>query len=147
MIVLRPATADDAPDLARIMGDWIDQTPWRPRLHSRDGDLRHLARVIGEMQVTVAHEGEAPLGFLALEGDEVDKLYVDGPARGRGLGKLLLDHAKGQVARLGLWTFQANTGARRFYAREGFCEVRLTDGAGNEEKLPDAWLAWERTEA
>lgn len=99
------------------------------------------------MQVTVAHEGEAPLGFLALEGDEVDKLYVDGPARGRGLGKLLLDHAKGQVARLGLWTFQANTGARRFYAREGFCEVRLTDGAGNEEKLPDAWLAWERTEA
>jgi putative acetyltransferase len=45
--------------------------------------------------------------------------------------------------RLSLWTFQANEGARRFYAREGFAEVRMTEG-DNEEGLPDVLLEWVR---
>ena len=42
---------------------------------------------------------------------------------------------------LTLWTFVANEGARRFYAREGFVEVGRTEGE-NEEGLPDVLLAW-----
>ena len=51
------------------------------------------------------------------------------------------DDAKA-AGHLTLWTFQANDGARRFYAREGFREVEFTDGAGNAEKLPDVRLEW-----
>ena len=40
-----------------------------------------------------------------------------------------------------LWTFVANAPARRFYAREGFVEVRRTGGE-NEEGLPDVLLKW-----
>jgi hypothetical protein len=40
-----------------------------------------------------------------------------------------------------LWTFVANAGARRFYAREGFVEARRTEGE-NEEGLPDVLLTW-----
>ena len=63
-------------------------------------------------------------------------------ARGRGVGKALLDTAKARSDRLELWCFQANAGARRFYAREGLAEVERTDGAGNDEKLPDVRLVW-----
>ena len=41
-----------------------------------------------------------------------------------------------------LWTFQDNAGARRFYDRHGLRAVELTDGAGNEEKMPDVRYAW-----
>ena len=52
--------------------------------------------------------------------------------------------AKARSPRLELWTFQANTRARAFYAREGFAEVKLTDGQGNDEELPDVRMVWNR---
>ena len=41
------------------------------------------------------------------------------------------------ILTVNLWTFQRNTGARRFYERNGFIAVDLTDGASNEEREPD----------
>jgi hypothetical protein len=38
--------------------------------------------------------------------------------------------------------FQRNEDARRFYERQGCVLVELTDGAGNEEREPDALYAW-----
>jgi hypothetical protein len=43
---------------------------------------------------------------------------------------------------LHLWTFQRNAQARRFYEARGFALVEETDGAGNEEKEPDALYLW-----
>ena len=40
-----------------------------------------------------------------------------------------------------LWTFAANTGARRFYERHGFVATRRTDG-DNEEGAPDILYVW-----
>ncbi len=44
--------------------------------------------------------------------------------------------------RLGLWTFAADAGARAFYQCEGFAPVETTDGARNDEGLPDVRQAW-----
>ena len=41
-----------------------------------------------------------------------------------------------------LWVFQKNEGARRFYERHGFELVKLTDGAENMEREPDALYRW-----
>ena len=41
-----------------------------------------------------------------------------------------------------LWVFQRNEGARRFYERHGLRLAALTDGAGNEEREPDARYEW-----
>jgi hypothetical protein len=64
-------------------------------------------------------------------------------AHNAGAGSLLLAKAK-QVRPQGfsLWTFQANLGARRFYERHGLSEARRTDGAQNEENLPDILYEW-----
>jgi RimJ/RimL family protein N-acetyltransferase len=45
---------------------------------------------------------------------------------------------------LQLWVFQRNTRAIRFYEHNGFQKVKETDGALNEEKLPDAMFEWRR---
>jgi GNAT superfamily N-acetyltransferase len=49
---------------------------------------------------------------------------------------------KAREPRLVLWTFQANSAAIAFYLREGFVEIERTDGAGNEEGLPDVRMIW-----
>jgi GNAT superfamily N-acetyltransferase len=64
--------------------------------------------------------------------------------QGRGVGSELLEIAKRSFDRLQLWTFQRNAPARRFYEARGFALVEQTDGAGNEEKEPDARYLWTR---
>lgn len=135
--MLRDATADDVPMMAGVIGDWCREMPWMPKLHSRAEDLSFVSGLLRTHTVRVA-EG---LGFLARQGAVVDALYLSPEGRGRGLGRALLAEVK-VLSLVQLWTFQANTRARAFYLREGFCEVRFTDGSGNDEKLPDVWMEW-----
>ena len=145
---LRPAMANDAAACAAILSEWVAETPWFPKLHSPAGDLAFVTRRITSPEFDVAVAGtkslsEQPAGFLILEEDYVACLYVATANRGQGIGRRLLDHAK--AARpdgLCLWTFQANTGARRFYSREGMVADRFTGGQDNDEGLPDVLFRW-----
>ena len=139
---LSPAKPGDARALARIMADWIDETDWMPKIHTPDDDERFLQRLIRENEVVTLRGWRGPWGFMARDGENVHALYLAPGARSLGWGKRLLDHAKAQSPRLTLWSFQANSGARRFYGREGFVEVEQTDGSGNDEKVPDVRLIW-----
>lgn len=141
---LTPAKSQDAPALALILSDWIDETAWMPKIHTPQEDLRFLHHLIETQDVTVLRNATQPMGFMAQAGDTIHALYLRPPARGMGYGAQFLDQAKSKAAQLDLWTFQANTGARAFYAREGFVEVEETDGAGNDEKQPDVRLRWEQ---
>ncbi|MEM7523800.1 MAG: GNAT family N-acetyltransferase [Pseudomonadota bacterium] len=144
MVTLRPATPVDAPVCAAILNAWIDATPWMPRVHPADDVVRHYREtVFPKRSVTVA-EDEAILGYVAVDAEEneVTSLFVAEGARRRGVGRALLGAAKAErPGGLSLWTFQANEGARRFYAREGFVESRTTEG-DNEERLADVELVW-----
>lgn len=138
--MIRRAEPGDAAGCARILGDWVRETGWLPLLHTREEDLGFLSALIARAEVFVA-EG----GFLVREGEDVLALYLAPEARGRGLGKALMERAKEGRDRLCLWAFAQNEGALRFYAREGFVAVERTDGAGNEAGLPDVRMVWERS--
>ena len=112
-----------------------------PKLHTRAQDVRFLGHLIGSRVVRMEADG---LGFMARLGTEVEALYLAPAARGRGLGKALLEEAKQAETSLTLWCFQANLAARRFYEREGFVEAFRTAGDKNTEHLPDVRLVWER---
>lgn len=142
-ITIRPGTPADALACAAILNDWIDETPWMPRVHSHEDVQRHYRDfVFQKRQVTVAGE-VSPIGYLALDVEEgfITSFFLKGDARGKGMGKRLLDTAKFEADHLQLWTFVANTGAQRFYGREGFREADRSDG-DNEEGLPDILYRW-----
>ncbi len=141
---IRAASLDDAPRIGAILSAWVDEIPWVVRIHSHDDDQVHAAMLVQRGWVSVACLDGAVAGFLARDGGEIHALYVAHGARGRGLGKALLEGAKRQSDRLGLWTFQANRRAQAFYLREGFCEVGRSDGADNDEGLPDIRYEWRR---
>jgi GNAT superfamily N-acetyltransferase len=105
-----------------------------------DDDVRgyFASHIVEHCELWVAEQDGALAGILVLDGEFVDQLYVDPGLTGRGTGSALLAVAKRERPQgLRLWTFQANAGARRFYERHGFVEVRRTDGRDNEERAPD----------
>lgn len=95
-----------------------------------------------ESELWIAERNGAPVGFAALRGDWLDHLYVEPSAQGRGVGEALLAKAKRRRSELHLRVFERNTGARAFYERSGFALVGASDGADNEERLPDLHLRW-----
>lgn len=115
-----------------------------PRIHTSEQDQAFGRWLIDMTDVTVARLQSDVVGFLARRSDVIHALYVAFDMRGQGIGQHLLDHAKAHRHRLQLWTFQANTGARHFYENNGFREKMLTDGQGNDEKLPDVQMIWSR---
>lgn len=142
MIQLRPARSTDAGRLGAILSDFTDDTHWLPRIHSRAQDLAHMDDMIERGWVTVAQTAQNTAGFLARDAQMIHALYLCAKARNQGIGKALLDHAKSHQPNLELWTFQANTGAQRFYKREGFVEITRTAGHSNDEQLPDIRYTW-----
>lgn len=144
MTSLRAARDLDAGAVGDILSAFIDGTEWMPRLYSRAEDVAHAARLIARGWVTVAeHEGRV-LGFVARDGAEIDALYVADAAQRQGIGRALIRKMQTQEARLMLWTFQANLRAQAFYLAHGFQEEARTDGAENDEGLPDIRYVWER---
>jgi GNAT superfamily N-acetyltransferase len=115
-----------------------------PSIHSEDDVGGWMGGVVAERETWLAESGAREvMGLLVLDGGWIDQLYVDPGLLGHGIGSRLLEVAKRERPEgLLLWTFVANSGAQRFYARHGFIEVRRTDGSGNEEGAPDIQLAW-----
>jgi len=147
-VQVRQARADEKDVLARIFRRSRSGMTYVPPVPEE-----HLPLIAGHIaeheEVWLAEEDGRPLGFLAIDrsrlnGWEVlEKLYVEPDVQNRGIGTALLDQAKAlRPDGLVLWVFQKNVGARRFYERHGFHLVKLTDGAENMEREPDALYRW-----
>jgi ribosomal protein S18 acetylase RimI-like enzyme len=144
-IRIREADPQDTKTCAMILQNWIDRTPWLPKLHTLEETERFMfGALFKENTVLMAETGAKPCGYLAINAEGfVPSFTLAEEFRGRGIGSVLLDAAKGlHPTGLSLWTFVANEGARRFYARHGFREVRRTDGSRNEGRLPDILFEW-----
>ena len=68
-------------------------------------------------------------------------------AWGQGVGTRLLDTVRAASPdKLALYVFQRNVRARRFYEAQGFTLRALGTGATNEEREPDAYYEWHRSD-
>jgi len=140
--MIRDATPDDAAAIGELFVRARDEMSYLPRIPD-DVRPRLGGLILGRSELSVAEDETGILGFAGLSGNELSHLYTDPPAQNRGVGTALLEHAKRlRPDGLELWVFQRNDGARRFYERHGFELVRLTDGAANMEREPDALYAW-----
>jgi GNAT superfamily N-acetyltransferase len=114
-----------------------------PPVHSDDEVREWFASVVLPRQELWVIEADGGLvALLVLDNGWLAQLCVDPEWTGRGLGSRLVNLAKElRPDGLDLWTFQSNTGARRFYEQHGFAPSETTDGA-NEEGAPDVHYHW-----
>ena len=141
--MIRPAAPLDAGRVGEILSEFIDSTTWMPRIHTRAEEIAFADKLIAQSWIFVFERTHIE-GFIAQQGFKIHALYVSPQAQGQGIGTTLLNHAKSQNETLELWTFQNNLRAQQFYSSHGFFEISRTDGRGNDEKLPDIHLKWQR---
>ena len=158
-IRIRPATVADAAAIATIHRDARAAT--MPYLPPQRRTLAEVTRWVAEVVLresrvwvavrpaadgpaadgAAADGAEEVIGYAALEGELLDKLYLRPDLRRRGVGTLLLDElARHSPGGLTLHVFELNSEARAFYRRHGFTVVGHGDGSGNMEGLPELTL-------
>ena len=120
---IRAATPEDADVIAEVFIASFDTLTFLPQLHT---------------------DAETFVGFVAMtQGNFLEHMYVHPDSQGRGVGSALLTRAKQRMPNgFRLWLFQQNTQARRFYERHGLRAIEFTEGAGDEEQMPDALYEW-----
>ena len=92
---------------------------------------------LSKATITVACEGEEPVGFIAMIDDFIGGLFVQ-PARHRqGVGRLLIAAASRQAGPLSVEVYAENVKALGFYETLGFVQTaeRATDDQGRPHGL------------
>ncbi len=146
MVTIRPARPTDAGTTGGILHQFSVDNDWMPDVHTLAETIGFCGTMIDRGWVSVAEIDGQVEGFLARDGDEICSLYLSRKGRRRGIGPQLLATAKSVCVRLQLKTFEANHGAQRFYRREGFIETARSDGADNDENLPDVTYVWTKAD-
>lgn len=141
---MRAAQPTDAGRIGEILWQFQERNNWMPSLYTGAQSIGFCGAMIDRGWVTVAGDDDGICGFIAQDGTEICALYLSPSAKGRGVGRMLLDQAKQRSSDLWLRCFVANTGAIRFYGREGFVEKNRSNGAGTEENLPNVTFVWSK---
>lgn len=87
------------------------------------------------------YDDGAVKGFIQVENQQVQKLFVEPVLQGNSIGAALLEFAIGQMDVNFLWALEKNTRAIRFYQRHGF---RVTDDRQPEEDTTEYLVRLER---
>jgi GNAT superfamily N-acetyltransferase len=113
--------------------DYLDYQVEADRLRHWQAHVPELVAGLGEIYLATLES--AAIGFVCIEmgpekelGAYVNNLHVLPPARGNGIGKLLLDAAarwarQHNATQLYLHVYEDNLQARQFYAHEGWHAV------------------------
>jgi GNAT superfamily N-acetyltransferase len=143
---LRRGTPCDGDAIGDVYSASFRLLTFLPMLHTVEDHKWFIANVIlNECEVTVAEDESGIVAFLARQGEEIRLLYTRPDRIGMGAGTQLINAAKATgIGALELWCFEANERARRLYEARGFRAIRFTDGADNEERMPDVRYRWER---
>ncbi|MEM7130650.1 MAG: GNAT family N-acetyltransferase [Chloroflexota bacterium] len=111
--------------------------------HTEEEDRGYFTTVVAaENQLWVAETEGQILGFLAINGSYVDRLYIHPEHQRKGIGATLLAHAKTlSPSGVELCTHVKNVNACVFYEKQGFVAVRYGVSPPPESE-PDVEYHW-----
>lgn len=76
--------------------------------------------MLSQAEVYVYESNQGIQGFVGLNGEYIEGIFVSDEMQSRGIGKFLLNFIKDRRTKLRLNVYQKNTRAKHFYQREGF---------------------------
>ena len=133
-MIIRQATNADHPQLLNI---WLRSV--RATHHFlQESDieallpqLRDIYLPAVELWVAVNTE-DCPLGFIGLNENHVEMLFIEPDLRGQGIGRALLDHANSSRSKMSVDVNEQNPEAVGFYLHYGFVQTGRSplDGEG-----------------
>lgn len=79
-----------------------------------------VKEMLPQAEVYVYEDDKMIQGFIGINDEYIEGIFVSDEMRSRGIGKMLLDYIKDKKDRLQLKVYQKNVRAMSFYQREGF---------------------------
>ena len=143
-LTLRPGAAEDLDAVVQVYAA-AATGPGQPGDDRPEPEVRAwVSRLLEHPELWVATTSVGDVvGFLHLDGDWMDQLFVHPDHQRRGVGTSLLELAKALRPRgFGLRVHEANARARAFYTRSGLVELEHTDGSSHRDGSPDVQMAW-----
>lgn len=130
-------------DIDRVADIWLDANLKAHSFISPQywkGNFETVKKMLPQAEVYVYENDREIWGFIGLNGEYIEGIFVSGEMQSRGIGKRLLDFVKTKKTKLRLNVYQKNMRAIRFYQREGFKILREgMDEATGEKDYEMTW--------
>ena len=79
-----------------------------------------VKEMLPQAEVYVYEDDKIIQGFIGINDEYIEGIFVSDEMQSHGIGKILLDYMKDKKVRLQLNVYQKNVRAMSFYQREGF---------------------------
>jgi ribosomal protein S18 acetylase RimI-like enzyme len=131
VILWRIAREKSLPDFQRVKGYFFHQ------------DMEYFTQqILPKNQIWVAEADGTLAGFMAMQGEFVDQLFIHPDFQRRGIGTAFLDLAREKSPKhVWLYTLQINGIARGFYEKNGFV-AEVFGISPPPESEPDIQYHW-----
>lgn len=132
-------------DTNRVIAIWLDtniKTHYFISAAYWKNNLDFVKEALPQAEVYVYEKNQNIQGFVGLNGEFVEGIFVSDTMQSQGIGRLLLNFIKTKRDRLCLHVYQKNERAIRFYQREGF-EIRC-EGLDTSTGEKDYEMIWQR---
>lgn len=98
-----------------------------------------VKEILPQADVYVYEDDKIIQGFVGINDEYIEGIFVSDEMQSRGIGKMLLDYIKDKKDRLQLKVYQKNVRAMSFYQREGFTiqSERMDEFTGETEYVMD----------
>lgn len=132
-------------DISRVMEIWLDSNisahSFIPAKYWQD-NYDTVKEMLPQAEIYVCETENKIQGFVGLNDDYLEGIFISGEAQSKGNGKKLLDYLKTKKNRLTLNVYQKNQRAVRFYERENFkiCSENMDDNTGEK----DCFMIWHK---
>ena len=98
----------------------------------------------GVETLVTAEESEDLVGFMGIQGDSLEMLFVDPARRGRGVGRKLLTYGIERVGVTKLTVNEQNPQAIGFYEHMGFKPYKRTENDEAGDPFPLIYMRLEK---
>ena len=130
-------------DVIKVADIWLDSNikahDFIPAQYWKS-NLALVKELLLQATVYVYEDNQEIQGFIGLNGEYIEGIFVSDAMQSQGIGKALLNCVKETRNKLLLNVYQKNTSAISFYQREGF-EIQYSgmDEATGEKDYVMAW--------
>ena len=115
--------------------DFISAQYWK-------NNFKLVKEMLPQAEVYVYENDKEIQGFVGMNKEYVEGIFISDKMQSQGIGKILLNYAKDKRNKLLLNVYQKNARAISFYQREGFkIQFESLDEATGEK---DYVMAWKR---
>ena len=130
-------------DINKVANIWLDTnitTHYFIPAQYWQNNFELVKELLLQATVYVYEHNQEIQGFIGLNDEYVEGIFVSDEMQSQGIGKALLNYAKDKRSKLLLNVYQKNTRAISFYQREGF-EIQYSglDEATGEKDYVMAW--------